>query len=601
MIEKIRNIAIIAHVDHGKTTLVDKLLQVVSSERDTERMAERAMDSNDLEKERGITILSKNTTIYYQDHKINIVDTPGHADFGGEVERVLNMVDSVLLLVDAFEGPMPQTKYVLQKAMMKGLKPIVVINKIDRDNAQPEVVLEKLYDLLIELDADEDQLEFPFIYASAKEGYIKKTPNGPEETMVNLLDMVIEHVAAPKGDPEKSLQLQLSTLDYNNYVGVIGTGRISNGSVQMNQTLEMNYDGKKIPFKITKIIGYDGLKRIDCTEAFAGDIVTIAGSNEFKVGATIGLPGAVEPLPLIEVDQPTLSMTFMVNDSPLAGTEGKFLTSRHLRDRLEREALANVALRVEETDSTEKLKVSGRGELHLSVLVETMRREGFELQLSRPEVIIKEVDGIRMEPYEEIVIDVPEEFSGTVIEKLNKRMGMLQGMEPSSGNTVKIIYRIPAKNLIGYRSEFLTDTKGEGVLYSIFDGYDKLLGDVRNRKNGVLISGDFGKAIPYALFHLQDRGIFFVNPGDSVYEGQVIGIHTRGPDLVVNPTKQKKLTNVRASGTDEAVRILAPIEMSLEKAMEFIGEDEYVEVTPLAIRIRKKLLSANDRKRSHRS
>ncbi len=597
MNDKIRNIAIIAHVDHGKTTLVDRILQLVSTQRDSQKMEERAMDSNAIEKERGITILAKNTAVFYNDYKINIVDTPGHADFGGEVERVLNMVDGVLLLVDAFEGPMPQTKYVLRKAMMRKLKPIIVINKIDREGARPKEVLEEVYDLFIDLGSSEEDLDFPVIYASSKQGYVKNDPDGEVLPMNVLVDLIIKEIKEPDASLNESLQIQISTLDYDSYVGLVSTGRIHKGSIKVNQHVEFVYGKIKESFKITKLIGYNGLRKIDIQEAFAGDIVSLAGTNNIKVGSTIGIPDLVEPLPLIKVDEPTISMNFMVNDSPLAGKEGKYLTSRHLRDRLYKEALSNVALKVEDTNTTESFKISGRGELHLAILIETMRREGFELQLSRPEVIFKEIDGVKCEPYEEVHIEVPDEYSGVVIEKLNQRYGILKNLENLPSGAVRIMYRIPSRGLLGYRGQFLTDTKGEGILYSIFDSYDKIAGSIKARRSGSIVSQEEGKAVAFALFNIQERGSLFIKPNDSIYEGMVIGIYSKQSDLVVNPMKKKQLTNMRASGSDEAVRLVPPIDMTLEKAMEFIDDDELIEITPLSIRVRKKLLTFEERKR----
>jgi len=599
-IDKIRNIAIIAHVDHGKTTLIDKILQQVTSKRDFEKLDERAMDSNDIEKERGITILAKNTAIDYKDYKINIVDTPGHADFGGEVERVLNMVDAVLLVVDAFEGPMPQTKFVLKKAMSMGLQPLLVINKIDRKGSDAERVLDQVYDLFIDLDATDEQLEFPVIYGSAKEGYVRLEPESENLEMSALLDMVIDIIRPPEGDLNKDLQVQISTLDYDNYIGVVATGRIKNGSIKVNQVLEGLYGDEKVNFKVTKLLGYNGLERVDIKEAFAGDIISFSGTNDFKVGMTIGVKGLVEPLPLIKVDEPTISMFFMVNDSPFAGQEGKYLTSRHIKDRLDKEILSNVALHVEPTATTEAFRVSGRGELHLSVLVENMRREGYELQLSRPQVIVKTIDGQKMEPYESVTIEVPEPSSGAVIEKLNRRFGKMQEMEMQSGNIVRMVYIIPSRGLLGYRAQFMTDTKGEGVLYSAFDSYGPVVGDIKGRSQGAIVSQSGGKCIAYSIFNLQDRGQFFVTHNDPVYEGMVIGMNPKKLDLVVNPTKGKKLTNVRSSGTDEAVKLTTPLEMGLEKAIDFIEDDELVEVTPMSIRVRKRILSELDRRRSKR-
>ena len=598
--KKIKNIAIIAHVDHGKTTLVDAILQQSGTFRKNQKVEERIMDSNDLEKERGITILSKNASLTYKDYKINIVDTPGHADFGGEVERVLNMVDAVLLVVDAFEGPMPQTKFVLKKAMSMGLQPLLVINKIDRKGSDAERVLDQVYDLFIDLDATDEQLEFPVIYGSAKEGYVRLEPESENLEMSALLDMVIDIIRPPEGDLNKDLQVQISTLDYDNYIGVVATGRIKNGSIKVNQVLEGLYGDEKVNFKVTKLLGYNGLERVDIKEAFAGDIISFSGTNDFKVGMTIGVKGLVEPLPLIKVDEPTISMFFMVNDSPFAGQEGKYLTSRHIKDRLDKEILSNVALHVEPTATTEAFRVSGRGELHLSVLVENMRREGYELQLSRPQVIVKTIDGQKMEPYESVTIEVPEPSSGAVIEKLNRRFGKMQEMEMQSGNIVRMVYIIPSRGLLGYRAQFMTDTKGEGVLYSAFDSYGPVVGDIKGRSQGAIVSQSGGKCIAYSIFNLQDRGQFFVTHNDPVYEGMVIGMNPKKLDLVVNPTKGKKLTNVRSSGTDEAVKLTTPLEMGLEKAIDFIEDDELVEVTPMSIRVRKRILSELDRRRSKR-
>jgi len=600
VIENLRNIAIIAHVDHGKTTLVDKLLQQSGTLTRRDEGAERIMDSNDQERERGITILAKNTAIRWGDYRINIVDTPGHADFGGEVERVLSMVDSVLLLVDAVDGPMPQTRFVTQKAFAQGLHPIVVINKIDRPGARPDWVMDQVFDLFDNLGATDEQLDFPIVYASALNGIAGNDPEEMADDMTPLFEAIVKHVHAPVVDTEGPFQMQISALDYNSYVGVIGVGRISRGKVKTNTQVKVIDSHAKIRNgRILKIMGYHGLERVEVADAQAGDIVCITGLDELNISDTLCDPEVVEALPALSVDEPTVSMTFQVNDSPFAGQDGKFITSRNIKERLERELIHNVALRVEPGDSPEKFKVSGRGELHLSVLIESMRREGFELGVSRPEVIQKEIDGIVQEPFEMVMIDVEEQHQGSVIEELGKRRADMTNMEVDGKGRVRLTFMIPSRGLIGFRSQFLTMTSGTGIMTSIFDHYGPVReGEVVSRINGVLVSMVTGKALGYALFSLQERGRLFIDPNIEVYEGMVIGIHTRSNDLVVNPTKGKQLTNVRASGTDENIVLTPPIKYSLEQALDFIEDDELVEVTPGSIRIRKKLLKENERKRS---
>lgn len=599
-ISKLRNIAIIAHVDHGKTTLVDALLQYSGTLDRRDAGAERVMDSNDQEKERGITILAKNTAIKWNDYRINIVDTPGHADFGGEVERVLSMVDCVLLLVDAQDGPMPQTRFVTSKAFERGLKPIVVINKIDRPGSRPDWVMDQVFDLFDSLGATEEQLDFPVVYASAINGIAGDDPEEMAEDMKPLLDMIIDRVPAPDVDPEAAFQMQISALDYDSYVGVIGIGRITRGSLKPNQQVVIkDIEGKERKGKVLNVKGYLGLERVDTDLATAGDIVCINGIDGLSISDTLCDPEQVEALPPLTVDEPTVSMTFMVNDSPFAGKEGKFVTSRNIKERLDQELIHNVALRVKQGDSADKFIVSGRGELHLSVLIETMRREGFEMGVSRPEVIQKEVDGVLMEPYEQVVIDVEDQHQGSIMEEMGLRKGELTNMEPDGKGRVKLEFTVPSRGLIGFRGQFLTLTSGSGIMTSIFDRYDTVKdGEVAKRQNGVLVSMVKGKTLAYGLFGLQDRGRLFLGHGVEVYEGQVIGIHSRSNDLVVNPTKGKQLTNVRASGTDEALTLTPPIKHTLEQALEFIENDELVEVTPESIRIRKKLLTENERKRA---
>jgi GTP-binding protein len=601
----LRNIAIIAHVDHGKTTLVDQLLRQSGTFRENQQIDARVMDSNDLEKERGITILSKNCAVEYKGTHINIVDTPGHADFGGEVERVLSMVDSVLLLVDAVEGPMPQTRFVTRKALALGLKPIVVVNKIDRPGARPDWVVNATFELFDKLGATDEQLDFPVVYASALNGYASLDSETRGGNMDPLFDAVLQHVPVRDDDPDGPLQLQISSLDYSSYVGKIGIGRISRGRVRaLQDVVFMNGpDSTPIKARINQVLSFSGLDRVLVNEAMAGDIVLINGIDEIGIGSTVCSPDAPEALPMLSVDEPTLTMNFMVNTSPLAGREGKFVTSRQLRERLERELKANVALRVAPTDDDTIFEVSGRGELHLTILLETMRREGYELAVSRPRVVFKMEDGVRLEPYELLTVDVEEVNQGGVMEELGRRRGDLQNMESDSKGRVRLEYRIPARGLIGFQGEFMTLTRGTGLMSHIFDEYapvDPGKSDLGGRRNGVLISQDDGAAVAYAIWKLQDRGRMFVSHNDPVYEGMIIGIHSRDNDLVVNPIKGKQLTNVRSSGTDEAVRLVPPIAMSLEYAVEFIDDDELVEITPKSIRLRKRFLKEHERKKSAR-
>ncbi|MEA3465416.1 MAG: translational GTPase TypA [Thermodesulfobacteriota bacterium] len=601
MSDNIRNIAIIAHVDHGKTTLVDAMLHQSGIFRSNQVITDRIMDSNDLEKERGITILSKNLSINYQDVKINIVDTPGHADFGGEVERVLKMVDSVLLLVDAFDGPMPQTRFVLKKSLDLGIKPIVVINKIDRPGARPEKIVDMVFDLFCELDASEDQLDFPIVYASAKNGYARYEPNSDNMDLEPLFETIKNKVPSPDVDVNAPFQFLATSIDYNNYIGRIATGKIFNGSVKNGETIaRINKDGKITRGRISKLIGYQGMQQITIEEAFAGEVVTIAGFEDISISETLAATDDPQPLPYVNIDEPTLSMNFMVNSSPFAGTEGKLVTSRNISERLQKELRTNVSLRVENTDSTDTFKVSGRGELHLSILIETMRREGFELAVSKPEVIFKEENGQRVEPIEYLCIDVPEEFQGTIIEKLGKRKAEMISMNPMDGNN-RLEFNIPARGLIGFRTEFMTDTRGTGVLSHSFLEYAPFKGEIEGRKNGVLISIDAGESVAYSLFNLQDRGVLFINPATKVYEGMIIGQNAKESDMMVNVRKGKKLSNVRSSGTDEAIRLTPPNILTLEQALEYIAADELVEITPDSIRLRKKILDANERKKSEKN
>lgn len=600
MIEKLRNIAIIAHVDHGKTTLVDKLLSQSGTLGRKDEGAERIMDSNDQEKERGITILAKNTAIEWEGYRINIVDTPGHADFGGEVERVLSMVDSVLLLVDAVDGPMPQTRFVTSKAFERGLKPIVVVNKVDRPGARPDWVVDQVFDLFDRLGATDEQLDFPIVYASALNGIAGMEVDSLADDMTPLFKMIVDQVSPPAVDREGPFQMQISALDYDSYVGVIGVGRISRGSLKPNQqVIVKSADGKERKGKVLNVKGYLGLDRVDTDQANAGDIVCINGIDGLSISDTLCDPEHIEALTPLTVDEPTVSMTFMVNDSPFAGQDGKFVTSRNIRERLDQELIHNVALRVQQGDSADKFVVSGRGELHLSVLIETMRREGFELGVSRPEVVQKEVDGVIHEPYEQVVIDIEDEHQGSVMEELGLRKAEMTNMEPDGKGRVRLEFIIPARGLIGFRGLFLTLTSGSGIMTSVFDHYGEVKeGEVKSRQNGVLISMVKGKTLSYSLFNLQDRGRLFLGHAIDVYEGQIIGLHSRANDLAVNPTKGKQLTNVRASGTDEALTLTPPVKHTLEQALEFIEDDELVEVTPSYIRLRKKLLTENERKRA---
>jgi GTP-binding protein len=602
-VENLRNIAIIAHVDHGKTTLVDELLRQSGTFSAHEEVADRVMDSNDLEKERGITILSKNTAIRWRDYRINIVDTPGHADFGGEVERVLSMVDSVLLLVDSVEGPMPQTRFVTQKALAQGLKPIVVINKIDKPGARPDWVLDQTFDLMANLDATDEQLDFEVLYASGLNGFAGLESDIRKGDMEPLFQMVVDKVAAPEVDPDGPFRMQVSSLDYNTYVGVIGVGRIERGRVKTNMPVTVvDVNGKTRQGRVQQVMGFMGLEREEVAEAQAGDIIAFSGLDPLNISDTLCDVNNVEALPPLSIDEPTVTMTFQVNNSPFCGKEGKFVTTRQIKERLDQELIHNVALKVEQTPTDpDKFKVSGRGELHLSVLIETMRREGFELGVSRPEVIIREVDGVKQEPYEDVTVDVEDQHQGSVMEKLGERGAVLRDMAPDGKGRVRLDFVIPSRGLIGFRTEFLTATQGTGLIYSVFDHYAPVKeGSFGKRMNGVMIANSVGKAVGFAIFNLQERGRMFIGHGDEVYEGMVIGIHSRDNDLVVNPLKGKQLTNVRASGTDEAISLTPPIRMSLEQALEFIGEDELVEVTPKNLRVRKKLLLEHERKRASR-
>ncbi len=602
MIEKIRNIAIIAHVDHGKTTLVDKLLQQSGTLETRGKEVERVMDSNDQEKERGITILAKNTAVNWNGYRINIVDTPGHADFGGEVERVLSMVDSVLLLVDAVDGPMPQTRFVTQKAFARGLKPIVVINKIDRDGARPDWVMGEVFDLFDRLGATDEQLDFPVIYASALQGKAGLEADQLQDNMDSLFQMVVERVPAPDVNMNGPLQMQISALDYSSYVGVIGVGRVTRGVVKTNMPVVIvDREGKTRKGKIGQVKSYLGLERVDAEQGQAGEIICITGIETLNISDTICDPETPEALPPLTVDEPTVTMTFQVNDSPFAGLDGKYVTSRNLKERLERELIHNVALRVEPGDSADRFRVSGRGELHLSVLIESMRREGFELAVSKPEVVIKEIDGVKHEPYESLVIDVEEEHQGAVIEELGNRKAEMQDMTSDGKGRTRMTFLVPTRGLIGFRSQFLGLTSGTGIMTHIFDHYGVFKGgDIARRKNGVLVSMVRGKTLAYALDTLQQRGRLFVEPGIEVYEGMIVGLHSRDNDLVVNPTKAKQLTNIRASGNDDNILLTPPIKHSLEQAMEFIESDELVEITPNHIRLRKQYLTENERKRMSR-
>jgi len=602
MTRALRNIAIIAHVDHGKTTMVDKLLHQAGTFSAHQTIAERVMDSNDIERERGITIFSKNCAIDYEGVHINIIDTPGHADFGGEVERVLSMVNGVLLLVDAVEGPMPQTRFVTRKALALGLHPIVVVNKIDRPGARPDWVVNHTFDLFDKLNATEDQLDFPVVYASALNGYASLDPAQPGKDMRPLFDTILKHVPAPTGNPDEPLQFQITALDYSSFVGRLGIGRINRGRLKPGQdVMVITGDKPAKKARVNQVSGFHGLDRVQLSEAVAGDIVLVSGIEEIGIGTTLTDIGHPEALPMPVVDEPTLSMNFQVNTSPFAGKEGKFVTSRQLRERLEKELLTNVALRFEETGDTDSFLVSGRGELHLTILLENMRREGYELAVSRPRVVMREIDGVKCEPFEALSVDMDEANQGAVMEALGTRRGDLLDMVSDGRGRVRLDYRIPARGLIGFQSEFMTMTRGTGIMSHVFDEYGPVRSDIAARKNGVLISAEHGEAVAYALWKLQDRGRMIVKPGDPLYEGMVIGIHTRDNDLIVNPVKGKQLTNIRASGHDEAVALIPPVELTLESAIEFIADDELVEITPKSIRIRKRFLLEHERKRAARS
>ncbi|MDR2750599.1 MAG: translational GTPase TypA [Clostridiales bacterium] len=600
----IRNVAIIAHVDHGKTTLVDELLKQSGAFRQNQVVRERVMDSNDLERERGITILAKNTAIFYKGVKINIVDTPGHADFGGEVERVLKMVNGVILVVDAFEGPMPQTRFVLKNALDLNLPVIVCINKVDRPDSRPKDVTDEVLELFMDLEASDEQIDAPFVYASAKKGIAFVELGGDGDSMEPLFDCIIESIPAPQGDPDASFQVLITTIDYNDYVGRIGVGKVENGVISVNAEtalVNMHEPGKLRKAKIGKLYEFEGLGRVEVEKASVGSIVAISGIEELKIGDTLcGIANPV-PLPFNKISEPTLIMNFLVNDSPMAGTEGKFVTSRHLRERLFRELNTDVSLRVEDTEATEIFKVSGRGELHLSILIESMRREGYEFQVSKPEVIFRHEDGVVLEPIETVVIDVPEEFNGVVIEKLGSRRGELTAMTPAQGNTTRLMFDIPARGLIGYRSDFLTDTKGNGVMNSIFKGFEPYKGEISQRSQGSLIAYESGEAVPYGLFNAQERGDLFIGSGEKVYTGMIVGRNARLGDIEVNVCKRKQLTNMRAAGSDDSLKLSPPILMSLEQALEFINDDELVEVTPSHLRMRKKILDSTKRMRANRA
>ncbi len=594
--ENLRNVAIIAHVDHGKTTLVDELLKQSGTFRENEQVQERVMDSNDLERERGITILSKNTAVHYKNTKINIVDTPGHADFGGEVERILTMVDGVLLLVDAFEGCMPQTRFVLKKALNLKKKVLVVVNKIDRPGARPSEVIDEVLDLFIELGADEDQIEFPVVYASAKDGYSSLDPDVREGDMRPLLDAILEHISAPDGDIDGPLQILFSSLDYDDYIGRIGVGRVERGKILRGENVVLcKQDGKQENVKISRLYQFEGLKRVEVDSAMMGDIVCVSGIADLNIGETACDPECIEPLPFVKIDEPTISMNFIVNDSPFAGREGKFVTSRNLRDRLFKEVETNVSMRVEETDSTDTFKVSGRGELHLSILIETMRRQGYEFQVSRPEVIYKTINGQLCEPIELLIIEVPEQYVGSVIEKLGSRKGELENMGSRNGGATHLEFKIPARGLIGYRSEFMTDTNGNGIMNQLFAGYEPYKGDIQTRERGSIVVHETGTSTGYGLFNTQDRGRLFIGPGVEVYEGMIVGECSRNEDIVCNVCKKKQMTNTRAAGSDDALRLVPHSMLSLEQSMEFIKDDELLEVTPESLRLRKRVLSKEQR------
>jgi len=594
----IRNIAIIAHVDHGKTTLVDSMLKQSNVFRENEKIEERVMDSNDLEKERGITILSKNTSVFHNGIKINIIDTPGHADFGGEVERVLKMVDSVLLIVDAYEGAMPQTKFVLKKALELELKPIVVINKIDRKDSRPGEVIDEIFDLFVELGANDEQLDFPIVYCSAKQGIAKKELDDDSDNMNPLFDVIIKHVKAPEGELDKPFQLLISSIDYNNFVGKIGIGKIERGKLSKNQQVALiRKDGQINNVRVSNLFVFDGLQRVETDKAILGDIVAVSGIPDINIGETLADKENPEALPFVEIDEPTLTMNFMVNNSPFAGQDGEYVTSRHLRDRLLKELETNVSLRVEETDSPDCLKVSGRGELHLSILIETMRREGYEFQVSKPSVIYKYEDGKKLEPMEYLTIDVPEEFMGVVMEKLGPRKAEMINMTSAVNGYVRLEFNIPSRGLIGFRNEFMTDTKGNGIMNHVLEGYKKYKGEIPERSRGSLVAFETGTAITYGLFNAQERGTLFILPGTEVYEGMIVGENSRTGDIEVNVCKKKHLTNTRSSGADDALKLVPAKQMSLEQCLEFIASDELVEITPKNIRMRKRILDTSQRKK----
>lgn len=588
----IRNVAIIAHVDHGKTTLVDEMLKQSGTFRTNEQVQERVMDSNDLERERGITILSKNTAVHYKGTKINIVDTPGHADFGGEVERILMMVDGVLLLVDAFEGCMPQTRFVLKKALALKKKVVVVVNKIDRPGARPDEVIDEVLDLFIELGADDDQLEFPVVYASAKDGYSSLDSSVREGDMRPLLDSILENIDPPEGEMNGPLQIRFSSLDYDDYIGRIGVGRVERGCVKHGQQVVLcHMDGSQNNVRISKLYQFEGLKRVETDEAKLGDIICVSGIADINIGATACDPECIEPLPFVKIDEPTISMNFIVNDSPFAGQEGKFVTSRNIRDRLFKEVETNVSMRVEETETTDTFKVSGRGELHLSILIETMRRQGYEFQVSRPKVILKKENGKTLEPMELLIVEVPESYVGAVMEKIGSRKGVLENMGTRDGGTTHLEFKIPSRGLIGYRSEFLTDTNGNGIMNQLFAGYEEYQGDIQTRERGSIISHETGESTGYGLFNTQDRGRLFIGPGVPVYEGMIVGECAKSEDVTCNVCKKKQMTNTRASGSDDALRLVPHSVLSLEQSMEFIKDDELLEVTPISLRLRKRILS----------
>ncbi len=596
---KLRNVAIIAHVDHGKTTLVDQMLKQSGTFRTNESVAERVMDSGDLERERGITILSKNTSVFYDDIKINIVDTPGHADFGGEVERILMMVDGVVLLVDAFEGCMPQTRFVLQKALKLNKKPIVVINKIDRENARPDEVIDEVIDLFIELGADDDQIDFPVVYASGRQGYAFLNKGDEAKDLRPLFETIIKEVPAPSGDANGPLQILISNIDYDDYVGRIGVGRVERGTVSTGEAVvECISENETKNVKIGKIYKFEGLKRVEADSASAGEIISVSGVPGLNIGETLCSPEKVEPLPFVKIDEPTVAMNFMVNNSPFAGREGKFVTSRNIRDRLFKEVETNVSMRVEETDSADTFKVSGRGELHLSILIETMRREGYEFQVSKPQVIMKEIDGVLCEPMEILSVEVPESYVGTVIEKIGARKADMTNMSPKDGGMTLLEFRVPSRGIIGYRSEFLTDTNGKGVINQLFDGYEPYKGEIVQRHHGSLVAHETGVSTGYGLFAAQDRGKLFIGPGVEVYEGMVVGSTPKAEDITVNVCKKKHVTNMRASGSDEALKLTPHTNLSLEQSIEFIDDDELLEVTPKSLRIRKRILDKTLRLRS---